>query len=177
MKFLADVMLKKAGRTAGGLHFLADVMLKKAGRWLRILGFDCEFPESEDDSAILEQAEDRGLVLLTKDVELVARARKAGVRVLHVKKVHNTKQVAEIMHAFKLKAPAKLAPTKCAACNGELRKARKSEVAGKVHERVLAARKSFWLCTSCGHIFWKGSHWEKIEDEFALIKKELAKLK
>ncbi len=175
-------------------HFLADVMLKKAGRWLRILGFDCAFPENEDDSAILEQASrfsgepekgrlsqqgkcaNRGLILLTKDEELIARAKKAGVRVFHVKKIHNTKQVAEIMHAFGLKPPSKLAPTKCASCNGELRKAKKGEVAGKVHERVLANRRAFWICTNCGHIFWKGSHWERIEDEFRLIRAELAKL-
>jgi len=158
------------------MNFLADVMLKKAGRWLRILGFDCAFPESEDDDAILEQASNRGLVLLTKDEELIARARKAGIRVFGVTKVHNVKQVAEIMNAFCLKPPSTLTPTKCASCNGLLRRAKKGEVSGKVHKNVLANRRAFWVCANCGHIFWKGSHWERIEDEFRLIRKELAKL-
>lgn len=164
-------------RTGSRPHFLADVMLKKAGRWLRILGFDCEFPENEDDDALMVQAANRGLILLTKDEELVARARKGGVSVFHVKKVHNSRQVAEIMNAFKLKMPAKIAPRKCAACNGELGRARKKDVAGKVHKNVLKHYRSFWVCEKCGHVFWKGSHWERIEDEAKNIRKELAKAK
>jgi len=177
-RFLADTMWKKARASGagGGPRFLADIMLQKAGRWLRILGFDVEFPESEDDDKIMEQAKRRGLVLLTRDEELVRRAHKAGVAVFMVTKVHNARQVAEIMRRFGLKIGQFPSRTRCPSCNGRLKEVEgKEEVRGKVPRKSFAAHDQFWLCKNCGQVFWEGSHWGRINREVERIRRELEK--
>lgn len=158
------------------MEFLADVMLKKAGRWLRILGFDVAFPLDEADDAILKQAAEQDRLLLTKDEELVKRAQNAGVKVYLVKKLHNPKQVAEIMSEFSLAMPQKIVPKRCAACNGLLKSAEKAQVGAKVPEKVLAEKEKFWLCNSCGHVFWEGSHWERILESAKEIAGEMEEI-
>lgn len=155
------------------MRFLADVMLKKAGRWLRMLGYYVEDPESEDDDRILEQAGKKALILLTMDEELHARAGRRGIQTFLVTKIHNTKQVAQIMKEFELTLDQFPSRTRCSTCNGYLKEAGKSEVKGKVPEKSFAAHERFWLCTSCHQVFWEGAHWDKIKREVEKIKTEL----
>jgi len=158
------------------IRFLEDVMMKKAGRWLRLLGHDVEPGESEDDDALLAQAQKHGLILLTKDVELHQRARKAGVQDFLPTKKGNVKEVAEILAHFGLNADNFPSRTRCPECNGALHEAGKKEVAGKVPARSLEHHSQFWLCSKCGQAFWEGSHWERIGKEVGKIRGELAKL-
>jgi hypothetical protein len=158
------------------MEFLADVMMKKAGRWLRILGYDVAFPLDEADDAILEQAKAQGRTLLTKDEELARRAEKAGIPVHATRKIHNPSQVAEILLRFGLKMPRALAPKRCPACNGVLRKSKKADrekLERSVHPNVLATKKIFWICPDCGHVFWKGTHWDRIVESSAEIRAAL----
>ena len=157
------------------MRFLADVMLKKAGRWMRMLGYDVEFPEGEDDEVVLGQAERNGLVLLTMDEELHARARRRGLRSFLVTTARNARQVAQIMREFGLTIGKFPSRTRCVACNGGLRKAGKEEVKGKVPAKSYAAHDEFWMCEKCGQVFWEGSHWGRIEKGVEEIRRELGR--
>ncbi len=154
-------------------RFLVDVMLKKAGRWLRMLGYYVENPLSEDDDEILKQAQEHELVLLTMDEELYARAQRRGLRTLLITASYNPRQVAQIMEAFNLTLDNFPSRTHCSNCNGKLKEVAKSEVKGKIPERSFKNHERFWLCTSCGQVFWEGSHWNRIEMEVEKIRKEL----
>jgi len=156
------------------MRFLADVMLKKAGRWMRMLGHDVEFPEHEGDDEILAQAGKHGLILLTMDEELHARAEKGGIRALLVTKKYNARQVAEIMREFGLTIEGFPSRTRCSRCNGKLEEVGKEKVKGKVPEKSYAVHEQFWLCTKCDQVFWEGAHWKKIESGVEEIKRELA---
>jgi uncharacterized protein with PIN domain len=39
----------------------------------------------------------------------------------------------------------------------------KDELTGKVPVRTLKAYDEFWICDSCGKVFWRGSHWRNIQ--------------
>ncbi|MDO8339709.1 MAG: Mut7-C RNAse domain-containing protein [Candidatus Burarchaeum sp.] len=158
------------------IRFLEDIMMKKAGRWLRMLGYDVEPGESEDDDALLAQAQRDGLTLLTKDRELHQRALTAGVGSFLPTKNGKIKEVAEILAHFGLNADNFPSRTRCPECNGPLREAGRKEVEAKVPAKSLEHYSQFWLCTKCGQVFWEGSHWEKIEKEVEKIRAELAKI-
>jgi uncharacterized protein with PIN domain len=50
-------------------------MLGKLARWLRFLGYDTSYSTAERDEELLSRAELEGRVILTRDVQLVSRAK------------------------------------------------------------------------------------------------------
>ena len=138
-----------------------------------MLGYDVEDPESEEDDRILEQAGKNGLNLLTMDEELHARAKRKGIQTLLVTSNYNPRQVAQIMREFSLSLEGFPSRTRCSTCNGRLKEAGKADVKGSVREKSYDAHEQFWLCTSCGQVFWEGAHWDRIKMEVEKIRKEL----
>ncbi|VVC02515.1 Mut7-C RNAse domain protein [Candidatus Burarchaeum australiense] len=159
------------------MRFLTDVMMKKAGRWLRMLGHDVEPAESEDDDALLGQARRGGLILLTKDVELHERAQKAGIQSFLPTKKGNAKEVAEILAHFGLNADNFPSRTRCPECNGPLKEVEKKEVEGRIPQKSFESHERFWVCGKGGHIFWEGAHWKNIGEEVGKIREELAAIR
>jgi len=51
---------------------------------------------------------------------------------------------------------------RCAACNGELGRVTRAEVADVVPARSLIWVGEFYRCQRCNHVFWEGSHWRRI---------------
>ncbi|MCS7109589.1 MAG: Mut7-C RNAse domain-containing protein, partial [Candidatus Micrarchaeota archaeon] len=80
-------MARRQGRRK---KFLVDVMLIKLGRWLRILGYDCRIPNSNeiDDDALLEIAKNEKRILLTMDRKLAER--KSAVGVIYIPSNNNS---------------------------------------------------------------------------------------
>ena len=150
-------------------EFVADAMLLKLARWLRIFGAKADYiPCSMQDSQVLKlicERKNRGKILLTQDVQLNERAQLRGCDSFLVpREVTTEEQVAAVLKKFHLTLDDFPAKTLCPTCNGALRKAKKSEVKGKVHENVYAANRKFWLCEGCGKAYWEGSHWKRISE-------------
>jgi uncharacterized protein len=153
--------------------FLADRMLKKLARWLRILGFDTLYPEFVEDDRILGLSLNEDRVLLTQDVELASRAKKAGCRAFLVPRDGKVEgQVAAVLREFNLSF-AFPENTRCPACNGRLEVVGKNDVEGNpsAPAGVVARNESFWLCGTCGKVYWRGSHWGRIEKSVEEIKR------
>jgi hypothetical protein len=49
-------------------------------------------------------------------------------------------------------------------CNGAIERADKKEIEGEVPGTVFDAHREFWLCSTCGKIYWQGKHWKTILD-------------
>ena len=64
------------------MKFIADSMLGDVARWLRMLGYDTLYSKSIKDHEILIIAERDDRVILTRDISLVRRARKRGLRAI-----------------------------------------------------------------------------------------------
>ena len=137
-------------------RFLADVMLGRLARWLRILGYDTAYlHKSEDDFLIYLVLEDRGRVLLTRDVELAHSPILQGGGAFLIYSTRLVEQIEEMRRAFGI---SRRKPAFCAHCNRRLTPVEKERVAGRVPEYVLMNRDTFWECPLCLRVYWEGTH-------------------
>lgn len=137
-------------------RLLLDAMLGKLATYLRICGYDAAYALDrgvEADDRLLSIARDEGRRLVTRDVELAARAPDA-VR-LDAKGIEG--QLAELRAAGFALSPAD-PPVRCGACNGRL------EAVGDGDPRPDHAPDGVALrrCRDCGQHFWTGSHWDDV---------------
>jgi len=145
-------------------ELLADAMLGKLARWLRLLGYDVRYMQ-DDDAVIAHAARAEGRILLTRDHELSARR---GLRTVLVRSVRLTDQLAQVVEAVG-HLPAGT-PRRCMACNVVLVaitvEAARSGVPAYVAATVgSSSDRPFQRCPECGRIYWKGTHWQGIEDQ------------
>ena len=154
--------------------FLVDVMLQKLGRWLRIIGVPTEMPESEDDTRILQQAKEHNLILLTRDQELAERAKKLKIKVFAIpKRETNTEnQLKEVVKEFKLDLGKFEDKILCTKCGGNLELVDRSEVRGKIPDKVTENFSDFLRCRSCGQIYWEGRQWKKINERIKRMREQ-----
>jgi len=145
-------------------ELLADAMLGKLARWLRLLGYDVRYMQ-DDDAAIAHAARAERRILLTRDRQLSERR---GLRTVLVQSGRLTDQLAQVVEAVG-RLPAGT-PQRCMACNVVLVaipvEAARSGVPAYVVETVgSSSDHPFHQCPECGKIYWKGTHWQGIEDQ------------
>jgi uncharacterized protein with PIN domain len=145
-------------------RFLADEMLGSLARWLRIVGYDTTYVKDLEDCEILELARSEGRLLLTRDHQLAERA---GARGLLITSAALDEQLGQVAAAYGLKMDRPM--SRCTLCNGPLRTVGKEEVGPGAPERVRASHEEFYVCQSCGQVYWKGSHWEHINERLRRV--------
>jgi uncharacterized protein with PIN domain len=143
-------------------RFVCDVHLGKLARRLRILGFDTLYADDLDDATIAALASREGRCVLTRDVGLLKRNEIARGYWVRTTGIHA--QVAEVVRRLDLSS--RIAPfRRCAACNGLVAPVDKSEVEHLLEPLTRLHFEEFHRCTSCAHIYWRGSHYEKLLEE------------
>jgi len=141
-------------------RFLVDSMLGSLARWLRIGGYDAEYRRDAEDDSLMEEASRTGRILLTRDRVLVLRAKKRGVETILVEGAGEVEQLGALAAALGLELDP--SNSRCPKCNGSLTRVSKDEVRDRVPEASLEAFDVFWMCGSCGDVYWRGSHWDQI---------------
>ncbi len=141
--------------------FLLDGMLGSLARWLRICGYDAEYVQSLPDDELLGRAAEGGSVLLTRDDLLFRKAQRAGLDAFIVVGEGDAERLASVARRFRLELNT--VSSRCPVCGGSLSQADKDELTGKVPAGSLEAYDEFWVCDSCGKVFWRGSHWKNIQ--------------
>ena len=58
-----------------------------------------------------------------------------------------------------------LAEPRCMACGDRLSEVPKESVKGEAPPRSYQRCERFWRCAGCGKLFWRGTHWARIERE------------
>ena len=123
------------------MRFFCDAMLGKLARRLRIFGYDCGLaPNGAPDSEVVRLAE--GRILLTRDRELAKLPNS-----LYVPGTTIRSQLSLLYEKYGIRLTVE--PSRCPLCNGKLVEAKTANGPG-------------WKCTTCGHEYWKGSHWDDI---------------
>jgi len=141
-------------------QFLLDGMLGSLTRWLRICGYDAEYLRNASDEELIRRAIDKRRILLTRDRLLYRKAIRAGAQAFFIKGNSDTEKLASVSRKFRLDLdPEK---SRCPQCDATLAVVEKEAVEGKVPSRTLEAYNEFWICVSCGKVYWKGSHWRNI---------------
>lgn len=144
-------------------RFLVDVMLGKLATYLRMCGYDTLYAQEEGieaDDAIRERAQTTGRTLLTRDQTLAAATE--GAICLTATAIEA--QLSEL-HEQGIAIDLPTTPNRCSLCNGgvtQIDPGQHPEHAPDTVGRV-------WRCTDCDQYFWKGSHWERIQETIAAV--------
>lgn len=141
-------------------RFVLDVHLGKLARRLRLLGFDSLYRNDYEDEEIVEIAKKERRIILTRDIEMLKHG-----DVSHgywLRSTHSQEQIREVVKRFDLKSQFKPF-SRCLKCNGFLQKACKDNCRVLVPSRVFQVFDDFFQCDSCKQLFWRGSHYQKME--------------
>ena len=146
------------------MKFIADGMLGKLTRWLRMLGQDVEYSRSLNDEQLIKTAKAENRVLLTRDLKLYPQARKRGVSTTLVKGATEAEKLAYLAKLFNFKLEIDVTVSRCPKCNTPIRPVSKDKIVDRIPEATSTYYDDFWECPSCGQIYWRGSHWKRIEE-------------
>lgn len=156
-------MTERTGLVApAGTGFIADAMLGRLARWLRLAGCDVLYDARLDDADLVRLSRQTGRVLLTRDRQL---ARRKSVRAALVESDRAEEQLTQVFLQFPAAAGRQ---PRCASCNGELLMVDRAQVEGEVPAFVWVNHDWFHRCVACGHIYWQGTHWRRIDAALAL---------
>lgn len=146
-------------------RFVADVHLGRLARYLRFAGYDTLVPpDACSDAWLVALAGSEGRTVLTRDRDLLMHRRL--VRGCYVHAVEPLAQFGELARRLRLGLEA-AGPSRCLRCNAPLQPVTRAAVAGCVPPRTFAHFAQYWRCPDCKHLFWHGSHWERLRTALA----------
>jgi uncharacterized protein with PIN domain len=151
----ADKRLQETGLE----KFIADGHLGQLTRNLRLLGVDVAYDGSAQDRQLLEWMTAENRALLTRDRRLLMH--KVVRHGYYPRSQDPLAQTDEVLRRFAL--VSHLAPfTRCLRCNSLLRSAAKEEVIDQLEPLTRVCYEEFRRCIGCGHVYWRGSHFDKL---------------
>ena len=139
-----------------GAQFILDVHLGKLARYLRIGGFDTLYSNSYEDSEIAEIADREARIVLTRDKGLLKRS--IIKRGYWIRSQNVIQQYQDVLKRFDLTNSVFMF-SRCPSCNGELKKREKKDIIERLPENTAKYFNDFKICSDCGKIYWKGSHY------------------
>jgi hypothetical protein len=141
-------------------RFILDNHLGRLAAYLRMLGFDCLYRNDYEDEELAMVASQEGRILLTRDIRLLMRRT---VRYGYWVRVKNPRlQIVEVLKRYRLFD--EIVPfRRCLRCNGQLRLVPKEEVLDRLETLTRQYFDEFHLCPDCSQVYWKGSHWERMQ--------------
>ena len=150
------------------MRFLLDVMCGGLVSYLRMCDHDTVYAGDrglEADDALLAVARDEERTLITRDVQLAARADESpGSILLESRDVEA--QLAELA-AADVDLTLAAEPNYCGRCNGRLE--RVDRAASTPDYAPDPATEPVRRCRSCGQHFWRGSHWDRVAETLSRI--------
>jgi uncharacterized protein with PIN domain len=139
--------------------FILDVHLGKLAGKLRMLGFDTLYRNDYTDSEVSRIAASQGRIVLTRDIGLLKI--KEVKRGYWIRSQSTKGQLVEVLDHFDLHSM--IQPfRRCMRCNGVIKSVDKEEVKEQLQHRTRKYYDEFYRCSSCGAVYWKGSHYERM---------------
>ena len=146
---------------AGEARFVLDGHLGKLAAYMRLMGFDTQYRNDWDDTTLAEISSREKRILLTRDRGLLKRGRvKFGY---WVRSKDPKGQLVEILDRFRLGSQAQPF-SRCARCNGLLQAVEKASVFNQLEKKTQLFYDEFHQCQQCGQVYWKGSHFNRMEN-------------
>ena len=145
---------------AGEVRFVADNHLGRLAAYLRMLGFDTWYRRDSEDAELAKISAEEERILLTRDRGLLKR--NVVKRGYCVQSTDPARQLVEVVQRFELASSTKPF-RRCVHCNALLRPVAKEAVADRLLPETRQFYDEFFLCPSCGHVYWKGSHYRRMK--------------
>jgi len=142
-------------------RFACDAMLGGLARWLRAAGYDAWWQSGISDHDLIRLSREQGRTLLSSDskIFLFTVIRDDVQPALFVPlRLTPLGQLGYVLGELRLG----LREPRCMACGGELLEIPKVEIQGRVPPRTFAWLEQFWECSRCRHVYWRGTHWQRI---------------
>jgi uncharacterized protein with PIN domain len=140
--------------------FILDSHLGKLAKYLRMLGFDTLYRNDYEDIKIIEIARLEERIILSRDKLLLKS--KDILNGYYVRTIEKHEQLREVVQKFNLAGKFR-SFTRCMTCNSELVKKDKLEIIDKIDDETAQVFNEFFYCQNCNKVFWKGSHFERME--------------
>lgn len=142
------------------MRFVLDVHLGKLATSLRLLGFDALYRNDYGDEELATISSQDNRMLLSQDRGLLKR--KIVTYGYFVRASDSWEQVLEVLRRFRLFEA--IAPfSRCLECNGELKTVPKAFVSDRIPPLTREYYDEFSLCLNCDRVYWKGGHYERMQ--------------
>jgi uncharacterized protein len=139
--------------------FVLDTNLGKLAKYMRMLGFDTLYESNYEDSDIAAISLSERRTIITRGKSLLKR--KSVTHGYRIRSQHPAQQAAEVVRRFDL--ISRIKPfSRCSVCNGMVSNVPKDDVVDKLEPKTIKYFNEFYRCGSCGKIYWKGSHFDKM---------------
>ncbi|MCX7832713.1 MAG: Mut7-C ubiquitin/RNAse domain-containing protein [Ignavibacteria bacterium] len=163
-----EMHLKK--KIDGVPKFICDVQLGKLAKYLRILGFDTLYDNNYKPEDIIKLSLDDNRIILTRSITLLKNHRiSIGYWVRSENPVEQLIQILSQLELIELITPF----NRCSVCNGELETADKKLIENDLLNDTKKYFDEFFLCSNCKKVYWKGSHFKRINEFIQGIRKSI----
>jgi uncharacterized protein len=149
-------------------RFLCDAGLGGLARWLRAAGFHADWNPELNDAAVISKAQEFMSTLITTDSLMMERGILRDGQVPSVwlpPSISSQEHLAVVLRELGLSARE----SRCMQCGGELIETSKEAVADRIPPRTALWLDEYFLCPGCGGLFWRGTHWKRIEKQLEKI--------
>lgn len=140
------------------MNFIADVHLGKLAKLMRLLGFDTLYNNLFTNSELVSIAINEHRILLSRND---AFRKNAALQSFIIASEDAATQLQQVITHFNLK-DQRHPFTRCLLCNGILKPVSKNSIADQLQQNTIAYFNEFWQCDECRHIYWKGSHYDRM---------------
>lgn len=153
--------LEPAGSQARGeRRFILDNHLGRLAAYLRMLGVDSLYRNDFQDEELAQRSSQEGRILLTRDRRLLMR--NLVTQGHWVRSTAPRVQLAEVVKRYDLGSA--IAPfRRCLRCNGLLKPVPKEVVLERLEPLTRKYFDDFRICASCDQVYWKGSHYQRMQ--------------
>jgi uncharacterized protein with PIN domain len=156
------------------MKFVVDSNVGGLAKRLRMAGFDALFFKDIADNRLVRIALDEDRVLLTRDTEIMKRRviRSNRLKAILIEGDDVKSQLHQVLTTLNL--AAKVLPfSRCMECNELLMPREKTDIEGLVPPYVLQTQTDYMQCPGCKRVYWRGTHWEKMNIELEEIIKSI----
>jgi uncharacterized protein len=156
--FLADAVNSPF---PGLARFVLDNHLGRLAAYLRMLGFDVIYRNDFDDDELVQISASEDRILLSRDRRMMMR------KVVRwgycLRSLNSREQLDEVLRRFNLYQ--EISPfQRCLRCNTPLEIVSKEAVLDRLEPLTKKYFEDFRICPNCGQVYWKGSHFEHMQE-------------
>jgi uncharacterized protein with PIN domain len=150
--------------------FIADAHLGKLARYLRLLGIDTAYKNFYTAKELIATAIVEDRIILTRSEAFESRK---AVRSVVIQSEDPFMQLKQVALQFELKDYFQPF-SRCLLCNGNLQAVLKEKLSNSLEENTRNYFNEFWQCDNCNHVYWKGSHYNKMLRTIEEIEKHIS---